>query len=101
MEKRRLKVTVEVPEYQLGKAITIDRSSDSKIVVAIVDDEMVIAANRNGLVDLARYFLFLAQKTVPNGECIRITDKNGLLKGSIDLKIRKEALPAKERKGFL
>ena len=44
--------------------------------------------------DLARVLLYLAQDDAPNGASIRLTEKNGLMKGSFDLKIRKEENPS-------
>ena len=91
---RKLVVTVDVPEYNSNNPFTYKCGDQSKLLAFLLDGDCTLSANRGGLADLARLFLYLAQKDAPNGASIRLTDKNGLMKGSFDLKIRKEENPS-------
>ena len=91
---RKLVVTVDVPEYNSNTPFTYKCGDESKLLAFLLGADCTLSANRGGLADLARLFLYLAQKDAPNGASIRLTDKNGLMKGSIDLKIRKEEDPS-------
>ena len=91
---RKLVVTVDVPAYNSNTPFTYKCGDESKLLAFLLGADCTLSANRRGLADLARLFLYLAQKDAPNGASIRLTEKNGLMKGSIDLKIRKEEDPS-------
>lgn len=89
-----MKIVVDVPDYDPNKGIQLKHNAESKLTVIIGYDDFEIGGNPRGLRTLGSCFLSLAQKNVPNGASIRLTEKNGLMKGSIDLKIRKEEDPS-------
>lgn len=92
-EESYKKVVLDVPKYDSQQDNSDGWVGRSKIIVALIGSDggfFRIAANQYGLMDLARVSLYLAQDDAPNGASIRLTEKNGLMKGSIDLKIRKE-----------
>ena len=63
---------------------------DSELSVTLSDEEFLIAGNNQGLLSLAACFMGLVQEGVPDGTSIRLTDKNVLLKGSLDMMIIKK-----------
>jgi hypothetical protein len=77
-------VYVEVPEYDSQRGLHFDWEDGFEISVEVNDSEVVIAANRSGLVSLARHLLTLAQDGVPTGRHIHLTADQEI-DSSIDL----------------
>ena len=79
-------INMNIHEYK-GQGITLEWEDDYKIYAKLnVDRKYVnIAANRPGLISLARHLLTLAQDGIPNGYDLHLDDGNSLEKGSCEL----------------
>ena len=71
-----MKIVVDIPDYDPNKGIQLKRNAESKLTVIIGYDDFEIGGNPRGLRTLGSCFLSLAQKNVPNGASIRLTEKN-------------------------
>jgi hypothetical protein len=89
MEKE-IEITLEISDVTNAGEMAFSMIKDSELSVTLSDEEFLIAGNNQGLLSLAACFMGLAQEGVPDGTSIRLTDKNGLLKGSLDLMIIKK-----------
>jgi hypothetical protein len=72
--------TIWEPEYKIATKVYIDPDDRQTII---------ISANRQGLLSLARYLLFLAQPGRYIGDHNHFDDYNSLEKGSVELIIEK------------
>ena len=75
---------IQVPPYE-PTGMRLLWEPDSAIAVHHELGTATIAANRDGLVSLARHLLTLAQSNVPFGQHMHLDDSNGLEAGSIEL----------------
>lgn len=77
--------TIEVPEYTLQRGIVTTWEDDFVISVRKDDGQIVIQANRDGLISLARLLLTLAQDRVPAGHHVHLDEYNSLEDGSCEI----------------
>ncbi len=79
-------IKINIHEYK-GRGIHLEWENDYKIFANInCDGKYVnIAANRAGLISLARHLLTLSQDGIPNGYDLHLDDGNSLEKGSCEL----------------
>jgi hypothetical protein len=68
-----MQVSVEVPEYDGVRGLSFDWDDGFSIEVEVSGSEVVLSANRAGLVSLARHLLVLAQDGVPSGHHLHLT----------------------------
>jgi hypothetical protein len=80
---------IEVPAYNHDAHLVFDWDDGYHILVDRTASEVAIRANAAGLISLARHCLTLAQKSVPAGSHIHLTDSVELEGGSGDLIIDK------------
>ncbi|TDD44435.1 hypothetical protein E1263_40675 [Kribbella antibiotica] len=66
-------VSIEVPEYDVERGLTFEWDDGFVIEVDVSGTEVVVSANRAGLVSLARHLLVLAQDGVPSGHHVHLT----------------------------
>ena len=85
-----MEVRVEVKEYVDGEALSLSWQSGYKIAVAVAEREIVVKANRAGLISLAAHLLTLAQENVPPGYHLHLDDSNSLEDGSASLVLERE-----------
>jgi hypothetical protein len=90
MMENELEITLEIPDIVASGDTTLCFVENSELSVSLSYGEFIIAGNNEGLKSLAAFFMGLAQEGVPDGSSIRLTDKNGLSKGSLDLMIIKK-----------
>lgn len=84
-----MKKEVEIIPYDANTGIQLSWENNSVIDVKNTDDEVIISANNEGLLSLARLLLTLAQNEVPMGTHIHLDEYNLLEEGSIELIIEK------------
>ncbi len=80
---------IEIKEYDEKKGLELVWESNYIINVNINENEVLISANEEGLISLAKQFLTLAQKKVPLGTHIHLDEYNSLEDGSRELIIEK------------
>ena len=73
---------IDIPKYDRGSGLQLCWSDDFTIKVTSENDEVVISANREGLISLANHLLNLAQTDVPCGTHIHLDENNSLEDGS-------------------
>lgn len=79
-------LVIEIPDYgQSGLKFNWEKGFE--ILVVENNGGFVIKANRSGLVSLARVFLSLSQKDIPDGYHVHLDDSNSLEDGSKNLVI--------------
>ena len=75
---------MNIPIYE-GKGLDFIWEENSIISTKIDNDTIVVKANRDGLVSLARHLLTLAQDNVPNNRPIDFDPECGLESGSTSI----------------
>ena len=61
-----MKITLEIPDYD-GRATDVIWKQDAAVRVDIFGRGVVITANSDGLISLAKQMMYLAEETVPSG----------------------------------
>ena len=84
-----MKQEIEITQYDAKKGIQFNWEKNFAIKVKNEGDEVIISANNEGLLSLARHLLTLAQNEVPVGTHIHLDEYNSLEEGSIDLIVEK------------
>lgn len=80
---------IDVPEYD-KKSFKFVWEDDSSIKCTVTNDAVLIEANRDGLVSLARHILELAQDSAPDGTHFHLDEFNSLEAGSSEMIIVKK-----------
>ena len=81
--------SLNIPDYSPDTGVVLNWENDFQIKVSAQDAEVLIEANKDGLVSLANHLLNLAQPSVPTGTHIHLDKYNYLEEGSSDLVIGK------------
>lgn len=84
-----MKKEVDIIPYDAKTGILLSYEKNSAIEVKNTGDEVIISANNEGLLSLARLLLTLAQNEVPVGTHTHLDERNLLEEGSIELIIEK------------
>lgn len=84
-----MEVKFTIPEYS-NQGIQFEWEDDFEIKVGFKDGEVLISANRAGLISLAKQMLTLAQETVPTGYHLHYDEYNSLDVDSLGLIIEKK-----------
>ncbi len=84
-----MKKEIDIIEYNASKGIQFEWERGFEISTDLGDNEIIIKANSEGLISLAKQLLTLAQSGVPIGSHIHLDEYNSLENGSIDLIIEK------------
>lgn len=58
---------IDVPEYNVNTGLRLCWCDGYSVKISTNDNEVIISANREGLVSLVNHLLNLAQKDVPSG----------------------------------
>ena len=82
-------VTLDIPEYNAHHGIKLSWENNFQIMVKNESNEVIIVANKEGLISLAQQLLTLAQTEVPSGCHIHYDENNSLEDGSVGLIIQK------------
>jgi len=85
-----MKQEIKITKYDSSKGLQLSWEKNFYIETKKEKTELVISANREGLISLARHFLTLAQNDVPLGTHIHLDEYNALENGSVDLIIEKK-----------
>ena len=80
-----MKQEIEITQYDANKGIQFNWEKNFVIEVEKEDNEIIVSANSEGLISLARHLLTLAQNEVPIGTHIHLDEYNSLEEGSVDL----------------
>lgn len=84
-----MKQEIEIIQYDENKGIQFNWEENFAIEVKNEGGEVIISANSEGLLSLAKHLLTLAQNEVPVGAHIHLDEYNSLEEGSIGLIIEK------------
>jgi hypothetical protein len=82
-------VQIDVPAYRPGHGLPFEWEPGFEISARLEDDGVRIAANRAGLISLARHLLTLAGEDVPHGHHVHLDDSNSLDEGSCSVILEK------------
>ena len=80
---------IVVPEYNVNTGLRLCWCDGYSVKISTNDNEVIISANREGLLSLANHLLNLAQTEVSCGTHIHLDEYNSLEDGSLDLIIEK------------
>ena len=86
-----MKELIDIPDYDPREGIVLRFEGDYRIKLEITGDhEVLLSANKDGLVSLATHLLTLAQDAVPaNSEHFHLTEDDALEDGSVELIVQK------------
>ena len=80
---------IDIPEYNVNTGLRLYWSDGYSIKISTNDNEIIISANREGLLSLANHLLNLAQANVPCGTHIHLDEYDSLEDGSQSIIIEK------------
>ncbi len=80
---------IQVPTYEKKEGFIFDWEEDFKIEVKIINEKVLINANKDGLISLARHLLNLSQGHFDFGYSIHLDSYNSLEDTSNELIIQK------------
>ena len=81
------KLSIEIPEYNPQKGFEYSWERDFEISANIIENSILISANREGLISLAKHLLTLAE--IPVQGHLHYDELNSLEDGSVELIIDK------------
>ena len=81
--------TITIPYYDSQYGLRLNWENNYKIEVNNRYGDVVISANKEGLLSLANHFINLAQSSVPVGSHIHLDEHNSLEEGSSEVIIQK------------
>jgi hypothetical protein len=84
-----MQITLDIPDYDDKKGLPSKWVGDFQIETSVDNNQIVIWANRDGLLSLANDLLILAQDNVPGGHHHHYEPEYGLTENSISLVIGK------------
>ena len=64
-----MKVTLDIPDYD-ENSIDVIWETGSKYTINIADNNVVISANKNALVSIAKQMIYMAYSNLPKGSHI-------------------------------
>ena len=82
-------ITLDIPEFKDGR-FKHSWEDNFKISVENNGEQIIIKANREGLISLAKQLLTLSEENVPEGMHFHLDEFNSLEKGSVELVIERE-----------
>jgi hypothetical protein len=82
-------VTIAVPDSSPNHGLRMKWEDGFTIQARIEDGSVVVMANEEGLISLARLFLTLANPQVPSGDHWHLDEHNSLEEKSVELIIEK------------
>lgn len=80
---------IDIPKYDRDTGLQLCWRDGFTIKVTSENEEVIISANREGLISLANHLLNLAQTDVPFGAHIHLDEYNSLENGSQSIIIEK------------
>ena len=84
-----MEIKLKIPEYS-DQGLKYEWENSFEIKTGINGREIIISANKAGLISLAKHMLTLAQDDVPIGHHMHLDEYNSLEEGSIELIIEKK-----------
>ncbi|RYD96038.1 MAG: hypothetical protein EOP50_07140 [Sphingobacteriales bacterium] len=84
-----MQVTISLPDYNPETGYKFQWEDGFEISVSRETDDIIITANKEGLISLAQQLLYLAQDTFPLGYHLHYDESNSLAEGSAPLIIQK------------
>lgn len=84
-----MKIELNIPEYSKERGMIFSWEDGFIIKTEVTENQINIAANKEGLVSLAKHLLFLAQDKTPVDHHFHLDEYNSLETGSKELLITK------------
>ncbi|WP_411973244.1 hypothetical protein ACLCDV_06880 [Sphingobacterium sp. Lzh-3] len=84
-----MNIEINLPDYADALGLQSSWEEGFEIATKIIADEIVITANRQGLISLAKQLLILAQDDVPIGAHVHLDEINSLEMESVPLILQK------------
>ncbi len=86
-----MRISLEIADYNPLVGVVTEWADEGRVNVRRdVDGSVIIEANADGLISLAKLFLFLALESVPAGSHSHQGDYNDLDDGSLELTVAKK-----------
>lgn len=86
-----MKITLDIPDYD-GNGIDVVWETGSKYAINIDDNSVVISANKNALVSIAKQMLYMAYNTLPKGSHVHYDSFFTKMNEEYELVIEKEVI---------
>jgi hypothetical protein len=84
-----MEIVVKVNNYDPKLGIELNWINNFEIIASHNKDEIIIKANKEGLLSLGNHFISLAQEDVPIGTHIHLDEYNSLEEGSDEMIIER------------
>lgn len=82
-------IKLQIPEYIREEGLILNWDDSSEVEVKIEGEEVLLFANKEGLISLANLFLNLSQANVPSGVHIHLDSYSSLEDDSNDMIVGK------------
>jgi hypothetical protein len=86
--KRQI-IKIEIPIYSREEGFKIDWESNFKIFFNELENQLILKANKEGLISLGKILLALSQDKIPSNYHVHLDDTNAFEENSMDLIIEK------------
>ncbi|HEY6900044.1 MAG TPA: hypothetical protein VI233_05350 [Puia sp.] len=84
-----MEITIQVPTYDPEKGFQFHWENGFEIKTQVSEGQILISANKEGLISFANHLLNLAQDGMSAGSHIHLDEYNSLEEGSVELVIEK------------
>lgn len=84
-----MKILIEIPDYTVEKGFRTEWEYGFEIKSEIQDNEIIISANKAGLLSLAKHLLSLAEDEIPAGYHLHYDEYNSLETDSVEIILQK------------
>lgn len=84
-----MKLEIEIPDYD-GNAMDVIWEANANYAVKIFENDVIIKANAQGLISLAKQMMYMVYNNLPSGSHVHYDDFFTKLKNKYDLVIEKE-----------
>lgn len=85
-----MNLEINLPTYSEELGLQASWEPGFEIAVQVVANEIVIRANKQGLISLAKQLLILAQDEVPQGAHFHLDDTNSLEMNAVPMILEKQ-----------
>lgn len=85
-----MEVKINIPEYTKEKGFKFEWEQGFEIESKLMNSEILISANKAGLISLAKHLLELAQDEIRPGYHLHLDENNSLEDGSLSIIIQKK-----------
>ena len=86
-----MRITLDIPDYD-GEGLDVVWENGSKYAIKIADNTVMISANKNALISIAKQMIYMACNNLPVGSHVHYDSFFTETNGEYELVIEKEGI---------